>query len=127
MWAEHQDEDEVENAKGIPACLMGYVFFILKNIYFVTYYNYYSVVGKLAAQGTSVAPPECSTHLQKASVLPSAPTISSSHACIDCEPEITAKAIASHEDENSGGSSESSESDSAKHSDGSGDSNSFRP
>ena len=123
-WAERQDEDEVENAKRIPARLTGYVFFILKNIYFVTYYNYYSVAGKLAAQGTSVAPPERSARLQKASVLPPAPTISSSRARIDREPEITAKAIASHKDEDSGDSSESSESDSAKDSDGSGDSNS---
>ena len=123
-WAERQDEDEVKNAKGIPAHLKGYMFFILKNIYFVTYYNYYSIAGKLATQGTSVAPPECSAHLQKASVLPPTPTISSSRARIDREPEITAKAVASYEDEDSGDSSESSESDSAKHSDGSGNSNS---
>ena len=124
-WAERQDEDEVENAKGIPAHLMGYVFFILKNIYFVTYYNYYSVAGKLAAQGTSVAPPECFAHLQKVSVLPPTPTISTSRAHIDREPEITTKTIASHKDEDSGDSSESSESDSAKHSDGSHQENAF--
>ena len=124
-WAERQDEDEVENAKGIPARLTGYVFFILKNIYFATYYNYYSVAGKLAAQGTSVAPPERSARLQKASVLPPAPTISSSRARIDREPEITAKAVASHEDEDSSDSSENTESDSsAKHSDASGNSGS---
>jgi len=29
-WAERQDEDEVENAKGIPAHIKPYVFFILK-------------------------------------------------------------------------------------------------
>ena len=125
-WAERQDEDEVENAKGIPARLTGYVFFILKNIYFATYYNYYSVAGKLAAQGTSVAPPERSARLQKASVLPPAPTISSSRARIDREPEITAKAVASHEDEDSSDSSENTESDSsAKHSDASGNSGSL--
>jgi len=28
-WAERQDEDEVENTKGIPAQLKGYLFFIL--------------------------------------------------------------------------------------------------
>ena len=80
-------------------------------------------MGKLAAQSTSVASCECSAYLQKVSVLPSAPTISSSHVYIDREPEITAKTIASHENEDSGDSSESSESDSAKHSDSSDDSN----
>jgi len=69
-----------------------------------------------------VAPPERSAHLQTASVLPPAPTVSSSCACINREPEITTKAVASHEDEDSGDSSESSESySSAKPSDGSGD------
>jgi hypothetical protein len=65
-----------------------------------------------------VAPPERPARLQNASVLPPAPTISSSRARIDREPKITAKAIASREDEDS---SDSSESDS---SDGSGDSDS---
>ena len=72
-----------------------------------------------------MAPPECSARLQKASVLPPAPTISSSRARIDHEPEITAKAVASHEDEDSSDSSENTESDSsAKHSDASGNSGS---
>lgn len=71
--------------------------FILKNSYFVTYYNYYIVAGELAAQGISVTSPEHFVCLQKASVLPPTPSISSSHAHIDCEPEIIAKAIASHE------------------------------
>jgi hypothetical protein len=62
---------------------------------------HYSVAKKLASQGTSVVPPECSAHLQKASVLPPAPTVSSSRARIDREPEITAKVDASHEDEDS--------------------------
>ena len=64
-----------------------------------------------------MAPPEHPAHSQNASVLPPAPTVSSSHACIDHEPEITAKAVASHSDEDSSNSS-------AKHSDGSGDSDS---
>ena len=33
-WAEHWEEDEVENAKGIPAHLKGYVFFYLKKIFY---------------------------------------------------------------------------------------------
>ena len=72
-----------------------------------------------------MAPPECPAHSQNASALPPAPTVSSSHARIDREPEITANAVASCSDEDSSNSSESSESNSsAKHSDGSGDSNS---
>jgi len=68
-------------------------------------------VKKLAAQGISVAPPERSAHLQTASVLPCAPTISSSSACIDREPEIITKAVASRDNEDSSDSSESSEGD----------------
>ena len=68
-----------------------------------------------------MAPPERSAHSQNASVLPPAPTISSSHARIDHEPEITAKAVASREDENSTDSSEDGERDD---SDDSGNSNS---
>ena len=75
-----------------------------------------------------MAPPERSAHLQKASVLPPALTVSSSHARMNREPEITAKADASREDEDSSDSSESSESDSGskrtKRRDGSDDSDS---
>ena len=71
-----------------------------------------------------MAPPERSAQSQTASVLPCAPTVSSSRARIDREPEITTKAVASHEDKDSGDSNESGESDSsAKPSDGSGNSN----
>jgi len=94
-------------------------------MFYIIYYYYYSIAKKLAAQGTSVAPPERPARLQNASVLPPAPTISSSRARIDREPEITAKAVTSREDEDSSDSSESSESDSgAKRSDGSGNSES---
>ena len=72
-----------------------------------------------------MAPPEHPACSQNASILPPAPTVSSSCAHIDREPEITAKAVASHSDKDSSNSSESSESNSsAKHSDGSGDSDS---
>jgi hypothetical protein len=71
-----------------------------------------------------VAPPERPARSQKASVLPPPPTVSSSRARIDREPEITARAIAS-DDENSSNTSSESESDSsAKRSDHSTDSDS---
>jgi len=65
----------------------------------------------VVAAGTSVAPPERPAHLQAASVLPSAPTISSSRARIDREPKITAaKATTPSDDEDASSNSDSNHS-----------------
>ncbi|KIJ99616.1 hypothetical protein K443DRAFT_8260 [Laccaria amethystina LaAM-08-1] len=65
-WADCQQEDQIENAKGTPARLQ-------------------LIEQKLLAAGTSVAPPECPAHLQVVSKLPPAPTISSSCTRINHE------------------------------------------
>ena len=86
---------------------------------------YYRIERQVVAAGTSVAPPECPAHLQKASVMPPAPTVSSSHARIDREPKVTAvKAItpSDNEDISSGSGSNHSEDHSNTNSDsGTGD------
>ena len=62
--------------------------------------------------GTSVAPPERTARLPTASFLPSAPTLSSSRARIDREPEITHVATSEEESEgNEVGEKEGLESD----------------
>ncbi len=57
----------------------------------------------------SVAPPERPIHSQATSVLPSPPIVSSSHARVDREPEITAaKTKVTHDGSDSGIDSDSS-------------------
>src|SRR6266511_6015864 len=64
---------------------------------------------KLAAVDVSVAPLEWPIHSQATSVLPSPPIVSSSHACVDREPEITAaKTKVTHDGSDSGIDSDSS-------------------
>ncbi len=66
----------------------------------------------LDSAGTSVAPPERTARLPTASFLPSAPTLSSSRARIDREPEITHVATSEEESEgNEVGEKEGLESD----------------
>jgi len=56
-----------------------------------------------------VAPPECPARLQTASVLPPAPTISSSRTRVDREPEITAIRATTPSDDDSASSDNDSD------------------
>ena len=62
-----------------------------------------SVERILVSSKTSVAPPKHSAQSSNSSFLPPAPTVSSSHACINCEPVITAthKDMSEEEEEES--------------------------
>lgn len=62
-----------------------------------------SVEQILVSSKTSVAPPKHSAQSSNSSFLPPAPTVSSSHACINCEPVITAthKDMSEEEEEES--------------------------
>ena len=51
------------------------------------------------------APPECPAYSQVGSVLPPAPTVSSSHTCVNCESELAAVKVTTTPDNKSESSS----------------------
>jgi len=79
-------------------------------LFFITNIIYCRIEQQIVAAGTSVAPPARPARSQTTSVLPPAPTVSTSRARVDREPKITAaKAITPSDSEN--GSSDSDSSD----------------
>ena len=73
----------------------------------------YRIECKLLAAGTSVAPPEHSAR-SVGSVLPPAPTVSSNHTCVDCEPELTSAKITTTSDNDAASHDSSSQADSGE-------------
>ncbi|KAF8961578.1 hypothetical protein BDZ97DRAFT_1664120 [Flammula alnicola] len=82
--AQRRREDELENAKGTPAHLK-------------------PVERILEAAGTSVAPPEHAAHSSTASMLPPPPTVPSTRARVEREPDVTSRKAAAtgHNDDSS--------------------------
>ena len=61
-----------------------------------------------------MAPPECPARAHVASVLPPAPTVSSSCTRVDCEPELTSAKITTTSDNDAASHDSSSQADSGK-------------
>ena len=73
----------------------------------------YRIERKLLAAGTSVAPPECPA-CSVGSVLPPAPTVSSSRTRVNREPELTSAKITTTSDNDAASHDSSSQGDSGK-------------